>query len=127
MDIAQIVSIGITGTVITVMLKKYSPEISLAAALVTGLVILMVIIQEIYPVIDVFKRMASVSGINNAYIEIVFKVVAISYIAEFGVQLCSDAGVSTVASKIELAGKVLIMAVSAPVFIEFLEKVISLV
>ena len=127
MDIAQIVSIGVMGTMLTVMLKKYSPEISLVTAFVTGILILMIVIQEVFPVVDIFKRMASVSGIDNEYIAVVLKVVVISYIAEFGVQLCGDAGVKTVASKIELAGKVLIMIVSAPVFIEFLEKVISLV
>jgi len=127
MDIVQIVSIGIIGALLTVMLKKYSPEISAVAALATGVIMIMLIVSEVGPVIDVLKRMADISGIDNTYIEVVLKVVAISYISEFGVEICNDAGVSLIASKIELGGKVLIMAISAPVFLDFLERVMSLV
>ncbi len=127
MDIAQIVSIGVMGALLTVMLKKYSPEISVVAALATSAVILIIVLNEIMPVIDVLKRIAGLSGIDNVYIEIVLKVIAVSYISEFGVQLCNDAGVSSVGSKIELAGKVLIMAISAPILLEFLETVMSIV
>lgn len=127
MEIIQIVCIGIIGTMLSVMLKKYNPEISLAAALVTGMIIIMVIIGEISPAIEVMERIADISGIDNKYIEIVLKVIAISYISEFGSGLCADAGVGAVASKIELAGKVLVMGISAPIVLEFLETVMSIV
>ena len=126
-DIVQIVSIGIIGAILSVILKKYSPELSVVAVLVTGVLMIMVLLKEIGPVVDVLKRMAGISGIDNTYIEVVLKVVAISYISEFGVEICNDAGVSLIASKIELGGKVLIMAISAPVFLDFMERVISLV
>ncbi len=127
MDIIQIVSIGIMGAILSVMLKKYNAEMSLITALATGTVILIVVIGEIAPIIDVIKRMANISGIGNQYIEIVLKVIAISYISEFGVQICNDAGASSVASKIELAGKVLVMAISAPILLEFMETIMSIV
>lgn len=127
MDMAQVVAVGAVGAILSVMLKKYSPEISIMTALATGIIILFMVIAEITPVIDVLKRMASITGIDNEYIEIVLKVIGISYISEFGVQLCNDAGVSLVGSKIELAGKVLIMAISAPILLKFLETVISFV
>lgn len=127
MEITKIVCIGVAGAVLTVMLKKYNPEISLVTALATGVVILIIILSRAAPVIDVLKRIAGISGIDNGYIQTVLKVIAISYISEFGVQLCTDAGVSSVASKIELAGKVLVMAVSAPIFLQFLETVMNIV
>lgn len=127
MEMARIACIGVAGAVLTVMLKKYNPEISLAAALATGVVILIIILTRAAPVIDILKRMANISGIDNGYIQTVLKVIAISYISEFGVQMCTDAGVSSVASKIELAGKVLVMAVSAPILLQFLETVMNIV
>ncbi len=45
------------------------------------------------------------------------KVTGIAYLAQFGMQLCIDAGQSSIASKIELAGKIMIMIISAPVLI----------
>jgi len=127
MDIAQVVSIGIIGAMLTVMLKKYSPEISMVTALSTGVLIMIIIVGEIIPVINIMKKLAGITGMDNDYIEIVLKVVAIAYISEFGVEICNDSGVSMIASKIELAGKVLILTVAAPVFLDFLERIIILV
>ena len=42
-------------------------------------------------------------------------------------QLCIDAGQSSIASKIELAGKIMIMIISAPVLISLLDVVMGLV
>lgn len=126
-EITQIVCVGIMGTMLTVTLKKYSPEISLAAALVTGVIIVIAVIGQALPVIEVIKRISDISGIDNKYIEIVLKVIAISYISEFGSALCADAGVGAVASKIELAGKVIVMGISAPIVLEFLETVMKIV
>ena len=46
---------------------------------------------------------------------------------QFGAQLCADAGEGTVAAKIELAGKILMMTAAAPVLIGLLELVMGLV
>ena len=57
----------------------------------------------------------------------VLKVIGIAYLTQFGAQLCADAGEGTVAAKIELAGKILMMTAAAPVLIGLLELVMGLV
>ena len=58
---------------------------------------------------------------------LVLKVIGIAYLTQFGAQLCADAGEGTVAAKIELAGKILMMTAAAPVLIGLLELVMGLV
>ena len=58
---------------------------------------------------------------------VVLKVIGIAYLTQFGAQLCADAGEGTVAAKIELAGKILMMTAAAPVLIGLLELVMGLV
>ena len=50
-----------------------------------------------------------------------------AYIAEFGVQLCKDAGENSIAAKVELSGKILIMVVSAPVLLAVLDMAVNLI
>lgn len=127
MEIVQIVGIGLIGTILSVTLKKQSPEFSLLVSIITGVIIFILVCSRLGQVILILKQMANEAGIHTAYLGIVFKIIGISYIAQFGVQLCTDAGESSIASKIELAGKVLIMVVSIPIMLALLEMVTGLV
>ncbi len=126
MEIIQIVSIGIIGTVLSLTLKKQSPEFSLLIGIITGILIFLFLFDPICDVIDLLRQMADTAGISMTYMGIVLKVIGIAYIAEFGVQLCLDAGAGSIASKIELGGKVLIMLVSAPVLLALLDMVMNM-
>lgn len=126
MDILQIVIIGMTGTILSVMLKKHSPEFSLITGVATGVLIFILLLSYLSGILDILKDMAEAAGIRSAYLETVLKVIGIAYIAEFGVQVCSDAGEGSIASKIELAGKVLIMVVSAPILFTLLDTIMNL-
>ena len=59
---------------------------------------------------------------------VVVKVLGIDYITDFAAQVCRDAGENGIASKVEMAGKVLIFYVSLPVFtslIKMLEMLLN--
>ena len=83
-------------------------------ALATGIIIFLVVLDKIPELMLVLKSIADVGGINSYYITLVLKVIGIAYIAEFGVQLCKDAGESSIAAKVELSGKILIMRCFSP-------------
>lgn len=127
MEIIQVVAAGMIGAVLSILLKKHSPEFSLLIGIVTGVLIFMMIADSLKDVLALLKEMADTAGINMAYLSIVMKVIGIAYIAEFGIQLCADAGEKSIASKIELAGKVLIMVISAPVLLALMNMVLHMV
>ncbi len=127
MDIIKIVFIGITGVFLSAAIKKDSPQFSLLIGLATGVCIIFLIAGYLKDIFDIFKGMSSFAGIDSAYLGIVLKVIAIAYICEFGIALCKDAGEQSIAGKIELSGKILIMAVSAPVILALMELILGLV
>ena len=55
------------------------------------------------------------ANLNERYMVIILKILGIAYIAQFGMEMCKDAGENAIASKIEIAGKALIMTVSIPI------------
>lgn len=54
------------------------------------------------------------------------KIVGIAYIAEFGSEICKDAGQSAIATKIELAGKVIIAALAFPIIASLLDLIVRI-
>lgn len=127
MNIFQIVVIGIIGAVLSITIKKHNAEMSLMVALATGIIIFFGMLDKIGELMLVLKSIADVGGINSYYITLVLKVIGIAYIAEFGVQLCKDAGENSIAAKVELSGKILIMVVSAPVLLAVLDMAVNLI
>lgn len=121
MIIFQIVAIAIVATLLTLVLKKQSPEFGMYISLVTGVLIFFMIVGQLEVIINVMEKLASKANLNMAYMKIVFKIIGIAYISEFGTQLCKDAGQGAMAMKIEFSGKVLILVVSLPVVMTLLD------
>ncbi len=126
MDIFQITGIGIISTIIIVILKSMKPDFAMYVAIVTGIVIFMLLIGKISAVVDLLREFSVRVNIKNLYLNTLLKITGIAYIAEFGAEICRDAGESAVASKIELAGKVLIMVIAAPVITSLLDLIINI-
>ena len=53
--------------------------------------------------------------------------VGITYVAEFSMNVCKDAGYAAIANQIEVFAKISILAVSLPVFVAFLETIGGLI
>ena len=63
---------------------------------------------------------------NYMYLQTILKIIGIAYIAEFGSQVCRDAGEGAVANKIEFAAKVLIMVMAVPIIALVLDTIVRL-
>ncbi|MBA1337011.1 MAG: Stage III sporulation protein AD [Firmicutes bacterium] len=127
MEIFQIVGLGLIAAVLAVLLKQHRPEIALQVSVVTGLIIIMLIMFKLASVLEALQGMAQRINVDTVYISTIFKIVGIAYIAEFGSQVCRDAGETSIASKIELAGKVIIMVLAVPILMALLDLIISIV
>ncbi len=123
----QIAAIGLVGTFLAVLLKKENPQICMLVSVMTGVLILFQVLSPLGELLHILQETAEKAGVADGYFTIILKVIAIAYLAQMGAQLCLDAGEGAVAAKIELAGKILIMAVSAPVLLQLLNVIISLV
>ena len=78
-------------------------------------------------VLDALRTFTGRMNIDTVYISTVFRIVGIAYIAEFGAQVCKDAGENSIASKIELAGKVIILVLAVPILIALMELIIEII
>ena len=127
MDIMKIVGIGLVATILAVILREEKPEIAIQVSIVTGLIIFVFAITKLNSVVAVLKYFASKTNIELLYFTTILKVIAIAYITEFGAQVCKDAGESSIASKIEFGGKVLIMIMAIPILAGLMDIITKLI
>lgn len=126
MDIIQVVGIGLVAAILTLIVKEQKPMFAFLIATVAGIIIFLVVIGKITEVIRVLEKMAAQANLNMVYLDTILKIIGIAYIAEFGAQITRDAGQGAIASKIELAGKVLIMVMAIPILSLIVETIIRL-
>jgi stage III sporulation protein AD len=77
-------------------------------------------------VIGLFRDLSRLARVDELYLTTLLKILGIAYIAEFGAQICRDAGEGTIASKIEMVGKILILVLALPIFAAIMEVIVRL-
>ena len=127
MEILQISVIAIIATILAVTIKSEKPEISLIIGLVTGVMILIFLMSYLIGIIQTVKEISDNIELDLSFVNIVLKIIAIAYISEFSSNICKDAGENAIASKVELAGKILILFSSMPIILSLLKLLSDIV
>jgi stage III sporulation protein AD len=126
LEIIQIVGLSLFATVLVLIIKEQKPMFAFLIVAFTGITIFLFLIGKISTVIQVLEDLATKASIDMIFLKTILKIVGIAYIAEFGAQIVRDAGQESIASKIELSGKVLIMVMAIPIVSVIIETVVKL-
>lgn len=126
MDILQIIGLAIVATVIIAVLKAQRPEIAIQISIAAGIIVFTMILGKITAVIELLNSYSQKVDIDTIYLSTLLKIVGIAYIVEFGAEVCKDAGEGAIASKVELAGKVVIIVLAVPIITSLLDLIIRI-
>lgn len=111
----KIAMLGVMAVMLALPLKKDKSEYSMLLILVACLMIGILALVQIREVLDFIVKLESYLGENKVYVTILLKMVGITYVAEFGANICRDAGYGAVADQIAFYGKLMLLAVSMPI------------
>ena len=126
MEIVQIALIGILSGVLVIAIKQRQPELGMQVSMVAGLIIFIYALDYLVTAVDYIRDIVSRYDIPYESISVVLKIIGVAYICEFAVQLLKDTGEGSIASKVELAGRVFIIVLSLPVITSFMNMVLGL-
>ncbi|MBA4494986.1 stage III sporulation protein AD [Paenactinomyces guangxiensis] len=126
MEIIQVVGLGLVATFLILVIKEQKPVFAFLLAAFVGIMIFISLAGKIAEVIGVLQNLAAQARVNNLFLETILKIIGIAYIAEFGAQVTRDAGQGSIASKIELTGKILIMVMAIPIITVIIETVVQI-
>lgn len=127
MDILQIVGLGLVVCILAIILRQQKPPMATLLTMTAGVIIFFIMLPQIAAVFNVLRDLASQANVSMAYMGTILKIVGIAYIADFGSQICRDAGESALASKIEFAAKIIVLVMAVPIIVAVLQSLIKLV
>jgi len=125
-ELIKIIGIGLIGLITVIILKQYRPEYSIYISLIAGMLIIFLIMDKLSGIVNLLTSISEKASINNAYIKILLKITGIAILSEFAISVCKDSGESSIASKIELGSKVIIISMSIPIISNLLDLIIKI-
>lgn len=119
----KIAAIGIGAAVLAAWVKTIKPEYALWITISSGVILGLAVIGKLETIVEELHFLQQYFANYASYIKLLIKIVGITYLAEFSSDLCKDAGANTLASQIELFGKLSILVLCMPIMTSLLETI----
>ena len=117
----SIVGLALISVSIGLILKRTNPEFSMLVCVIAIMIMFAIIVGSLNPILDVINNWTSAFNLNNIYISTVIKSLGICYLTQLASETCRDSGYSAIATKIELTGKVTIILMALPMFLDLMQ------
>jgi stage III sporulation protein AD len=91
--------------------------------LATSLLIMLQAVEKLTQVLDGIRNIQEYLSVHGAYVEALWKIIGITYIAEISSDICKDAGYNALAGQIGIFSKLSVLAVSMPVLEALLQTI----
>jgi len=127
MGVAQVIGFGLVAAALIVLMRQHRPEFALLISIAGGLGLLLYVAAAALPVLSQAQGILSRTKIPGTYLKILLQALGICYLTQFAADACRDAGESSIASKIELAGKVAVVVLALPLFSQLIDVIGKLI
>ncbi len=112
---------------LAVVLRGQRPELALGLSLAAGAVVLVALLGQLTPLLSSVRQLLQSGSISAQYVTIVLKATGICLLTQLTADTCRDAGETALAAKAELAGRLLLLTLTVPLFTDILSLVTALV
>jgi len=99
MLVFKIVLIGIAGAILVMITKQFKPEYSIPVLLGICLFLIGYLTTGLEEVLKFVQSLQKEIPINNMYIKILFKLLAIAYICQIASNICEDLGYRSISDR----------------------------
>ncbi len=112
--VSRAAACAVIGSILALLLQKYTPELSLATVLITGVVIVWISSAVCLRIAETLRDVARRSGVEAVYLAPVLKCVGIGMVSHLAAQICRDAGQGSAASAVELCAALCALYTALP-------------
>ena len=106
--------IGIAAIFLAAPLRKDKGEFSMLIVLVAGMLVFVYALARMQTILIFLKELIDRLPIDEAYLTPLFKMLGITYVADFAANFSRESGYSSLAGQMELFAKLSIIALSIP-------------
>ncbi len=122
----KIVSVALVTLIAHIIVKQTKPEIAMFITIAGSILIIIMAVDSLGSVINSFYSIFKSTGVNASILTPLIKIIAIGYIAEFGANICQDAGAGSIADKILFVAKIVILLTALPIINTIVDMVVSI-
>lgn len=126
MSAIQIAGFAVCAAAMALVMRRLRPESATALVIAAGTLAALMVIPQLGEIVSGVAALASAGGIQDGYISQLMKIGGISLLMDFAAQTCRDAGENGLAMKVELAGRIMLIALALPVMRTLLTQILSL-
>ncbi len=121
MGVIEIGILGIAGVLMAIQFQKENKEYATLIGIAVSVIIFFQILSKVEVIIASIQEIEAALNIEVEYIQVILKMLGITYVSEFAAGICKDAGYGNIATQIELFAKIFILALSMPILMAILE------
>jgi len=126
MEIIKIVAFSFIALFIVLLFKGKRDDIAVQISIVAGIFIFFFLISKMTMVLQFLQQISLKANIDFIYLNTVLKILGIAYLATFCSEICNDAGEKNIGSKVEFAGKILILVLAIPILMAVLQSILKI-
>ncbi len=119
----QVCVMAAAGMFAAVVIKRDKPEYATLIILLVSFLIALRVIGALNGMLEEIQSWSMLLQENVVYVNLLLKLIGITYICEFAANICKDAGYATLSSHVELFGKIMIMLAGLPVMKTMIEMI----
>lgn len=123
MNIVQVGILGVVGAILAVQFKGGKAEYGLYISVGISIFIFLSIVGHLETIIRTVREISSFIDVDTTYISTLIKMLGVTYVSEFSAGICRDTGYQTIASQIEIFGKLTILVLSLPILLALLQTI----
>ena len=127
MSITNVILLSIVVCVAILLLKSHNQSIGFVISISASVAILFLCLPKLNNVIHILNNISTKAGIDTTLFEILIKCLGITYITEWGINICKDAGQNALCAKIELFGRLGVVVVILPIIEQIFNNVITII
>lgn len=114
MDIVKLILLSVLASITALLTKKFNNECGVLISVICGISVCIFSVAILLPVTRYLKEIIEGSQYQGLAL-ILFKSAGICLLCTFGCEICKDLGEQQLSSRLELAGKCTLIAMSLPI------------
>lgn len=123
MNIISVCVISVFASVCALSLRKYNAETASLLMISAAVILSVMTLPFLSGAFTALNELMSTAKIKNEYISALVKALGICFVTQISANVCRENGAQSIASQLEIAGKLLILIPSLPIFIDVLNVV----
>lgn len=126
MSAMQYAAFAVCAAALALTMRRLRPESAPVLVIAAGTLSALLLLPQLAGIVTDVTALAAMGGVQDGYMTQLLKIAGICLTMDFAAQTCRDAGEEGLALKVELAGRVMLIAMSLPVMHTLLSQILSL-